>query len=137
MRIGQFRYQRGVRRQETAGPRACAYGRILDVRRVGIDQDGFIEREGNLALIPRAFAPVVDMTKAAILGSFSDDSLHSAYLHGSIPRGTAVPGVSDLDVLLALHDEPSQADLSTAAGLEARTPSVLTGPRPGRPSAGH
>ena len=31
--------------------------------------------------------------------------LHSAYLYGSIPRGTAVPGVSDLDVLLALHGE--------------------------------
>jgi hypothetical protein len=23
--------------------------------------------------------------------------LHSAYLYGSIPRGTAIPGISDLD----------------------------------------
>ncbi|HEY6314722.1 MAG TPA: nucleotidyltransferase domain-containing protein [Streptosporangiaceae bacterium] len=45
--------------------------------------------------------------------------LHSAYLYGSIPRGTAVPGVSDLDVLVVLQDEPTEADRVTAQTLGA------------------
>ena len=81
---------------------------------VGLDQDGFIEREGAIARVPQAFAPVVDAAKAAIRDTFGHDRLHSAYLYGSIPRGTAVPGVSDLDLLLALHDEPTSADRSGA-----------------------
>jgi hypothetical protein len=66
----------------------------------GLDQDGFIAREGDLASVPPPFAPVVRAAKTAILAAFGPDRLHSAYLYGSIPRGTAVPGVSDLDVLL-------------------------------------
>ena len=68
----------------------------------GLDQDGYIAREGDLGRVPQAFVPVVGAAKAAILSAFGPDRLHSAYLYGSIPRGTAVPGVSDLDVLLAL-----------------------------------
>ena len=32
---------------------------------VGLDQDGFIEREGALARVPQVFAPVVDAAAAA------------------------------------------------------------------------
>jgi hypothetical protein len=98
------------------------------MRQAGLDQDGYIKREGDLALIPRAFAPVVDAAKTAILETFSGDCLHSGYLYGSVPRGTAVPGVSDLDLLLALRDEPSPADRTVADGLEnlldARFPQI-------------
>jgi uncharacterized protein len=88
------------------------------MRQVGLDEDGFIEREGDLALTPRAFAPVVDTAKTLILETFGGDSLHSAYLYGSVPRGTAVLGVSDLDVLLALRDEPTDVDRTAVTGLE-------------------
>jgi hypothetical protein len=84
----------------------------------GLDQDGFIEREGALARVPQAFAPVVDAAETGIGEAFGPDRLHSAYLYGSIPRGTAVPGVSDLDLLLVLHHEPAPADRSDAAALE-------------------
>lgn len=84
----------------------------------GLDQDGFIAREGDLTRVPRAFEPVVEAAKTAVLDVFSPDRLHSAYLYGSIPRGTAVPGASDLDVLLALHDEPAGADRAAAGNLE-------------------
>jgi predicted nucleotidyltransferase len=94
----------------------------------GLDQDGFIAREGDLACVPQAFAPVVQAAKRAILSAFSPDRLHSAYLYGSVPRGTAVPGVSDLDVLLALRDEPTDTDRAYARHLEgaldARFPQV-------------
>jgi uncharacterized protein len=96
----------------------------------GLDQDGFIEREGALARVPQVFAPVVDAARAAIRETFGPGRLHSAYLYGSIPRGTAVPGVSDLDLLLVLHDEPTPADQADAATLEdtlaARFPQIIS-----------
>lgn len=84
----------------------------------GLDEDGFIKREGDLARVPQAFAPVVAAARAAIQNAFSAEHLHSAYLYGSIPRGTAVPGVSDLDALLALRHEPAKTDRDTVATLE-------------------
>ncbi|QFR02845.1 nucleotidyltransferase domain-containing protein [Streptomyces phaeolivaceus] len=44
--------------------------------------------------------------------------LHSAYLYGSIPRGTARPGRSDLDLLVALRGEPTEADRAAARALD-------------------
>ncbi|MFF7988921.1 nucleotidyltransferase [Kitasatospora xanthocidica] len=85
----------------------------------GLDADGYIAREGSPALVPAAFAPVVDAARARIAAAFGPDRLHSAYLYGSIPRGTAVPGVSDLDLLLALHREPTAADRADADAVEA------------------
>lgn len=75
----------------------------------GLDAQGFIEREGSLGRIQRSFRPVVAAARDRVLDLFGP-SLHSAYLYGSIPRGTARVGRSDLDVLLALRDEPADAD---------------------------
>jgi hypothetical protein len=98
------------------------------MRHPGLDEDGFIAREGDLARVPPAFAPVVAAAGAGIAAAFGPARLHSAYLYGSIPRGTAVPGVSDLDVLLALHGEPAEADRAAARRLEddldARFPQI-------------
>jgi uncharacterized protein len=69
------------------------------VNGTGLDHDGFIEREGDLARVPQAFAPVVEAARTAIRRTFGPSRMHSAYLYGSIPRGTAVPGMSDLDIL--------------------------------------
>jgi hypothetical protein len=85
----------------------------------GLDEDGYFKREGDLARVSPAFAPVVAAAKAAICDAFSAEHLHSAYLYGSIPRGTAVSGVSDLDALLALRHEPTSADRDTVGTLES------------------
>jgi GNAT superfamily N-acetyltransferase/predicted nucleotidyltransferase len=94
----------------------------------GLNEDGFIAREGDLARVPEAFEPVVAAVKAEITAAYPTDRLHSAYLYGSVPRGTAVPGTSDLDVLLALLEEPTDADRATASRLEetldARFPQI-------------
>jgi hypothetical protein len=87
------------------------------MRGKGLDEDGFIEREGSLERVPKAFAPAVAAARTAIRAAFTD-RLHSAYLYGSVPRGTAVPGTSDLDVLLALAGEPTDADRAAARHLE-------------------
>ncbi|MCF2530761.1 nucleotidyltransferase domain-containing protein [Yinghuangia soli] len=85
----------------------------------GLDAEGFIAREGSLDRVTEVFAPVVASARVRIARVFGSDRLHGAYLYGSIPRGTAIPGVSDLDLLLALRTEPSRADRAEADGLES------------------
>ncbi|MFB7927414.1 nucleotidyltransferase, partial [Streptomyces sp. NPDC056081] len=85
----------------------------------GLDGDGTIRREGSLSRVPAVFAPVVAAARSRISAAFDGTRLHSAYVYGSIPRGTAVPGVSDLDLLLALHDAPTPADEAAARAVEA------------------
>ena len=84
----------------------------------GLDDDGTIAREGALDRVPAAFAPVVEAVRARITQTFGA-RLHSAYLYGSIPRGTARAGRSDLDLVLALHDEPAEPDRTEAEAVEA------------------
>lgn len=82
----------------------------------GLDALGFIEREGSLARVPDAFRPVVAAARdrlPAALGA----RLHSAYLYGSVPRGTARVGRSDLDLLVALREEPADADRDAVRAL--------------------
>ncbi|MFI1395859.1 nucleotidyltransferase [Streptomyces sp. NPDC020681] len=85
----------------------------------GLNHDGTIAREGALSRVPAAFVPVVDAARVHISETFDSTRLHSAYLYGSIPRGAAVPGVSDLDLLLALRDEPTEADRADANTIES------------------
>lgn len=82
---------------------------IPPVASKGLDAQGFIAREGSLGRISQPFRPVVEAARDRVLGLFGA-RLHSAYLYGSIPRGTARVGRSDLDLLLALRDEPADAD---------------------------
>ncbi|MCX5209556.1 nucleotidyltransferase domain-containing protein [Kitasatospora sp. NBC_00240] len=94
----------------------------------GLDEDGHIAREGSLDRVPTAFAGVVADARARIGALFGPARLHSAYLYGSVPRGTATPGVSDLDLLLALRRPPTAADradaTALAAGLDADHPVI-------------
>ncbi|MGA4877373.1 nucleotidyltransferase [Streptomyces lydicamycinicus] len=86
----------------------------------GLDRDGCFLREGALDRVSAPFAPVVAELEARLGDRFVPAGLHSSYLYGSVPRGTAVPGVSDLDVLLALRDTPTEADRAAARSVEDR-----------------
>ncbi|WP_329314189.1 nucleotidyltransferase domain-containing protein [Streptomyces sp. NBC_01278] len=83
------------------------------MERRGLDAYGCFEREGSLGRVQRSFAPVVAAARERI-GAAYGQRLHSAYLYGSVPRGTARPGRSDLDLLLALHHDPGDEDRDTA-----------------------
>ncbi|MBY8855201.1 nucleotidyltransferase domain-containing protein [Nocardia sp. CA2R105] len=85
----------------------------------GVDEAGYIRREGSLSRIQPEFATVVDRLRATLSRIFGPDRLHSAYLYGSVPRGTAIAGTSDLDVLLALRHEPTALDRSNADAIAA------------------
>ncbi|WP_433857483.1 nucleotidyltransferase [Streptomyces kronopolitis] len=84
----------------------------------GTDEDGCCVREGSPDRVPARFAPVVAGLGDRLAAHFGPARLHSSYLYGSIPRGTAVPGVSDLDALLALRTEPTEADRAAARAVE-------------------
>ncbi|GAA1932976.1 hypothetical protein GCM10009716_45210 [Streptomyces sodiiphilus] len=80
----------------------------------GLNPDGTIAREGALDRVPGAFTGVVAAARAIIVRESGALGLHSAHLYGSVPRGTAVPGVSDLDLLLILHRPPARGDRERA-----------------------
>ncbi|MGV9677560.1 hypothetical protein ACWDSJ_19990 [Nocardia sp. NPDC003482] len=83
----------------------------------GLDAEGFIAREGSLERVQPRFEPIVAHARAAIARTFGPERLHSAYLYGSVPRGTAVEGLSDLDLLLAMHAEPTDTDRADATAI--------------------
>ncbi|MFF3207627.1 nucleotidyltransferase domain-containing protein [Streptomyces sp. NPDC002962] len=89
--------------------------RGLDSR--GLDSRGHIAREGSLARVADVFRPVVAAARDRIPGVFGT-RLHSAYLYGSIPRGTAREGHSDLDLLVVLREEPTDADRADGRALD-------------------
>lgn len=76
-----------------------------------------MEREGSLGRVSDVFRPVVAVARDRALEAFGA-GLHSAYLYGSIPRGTARPGRSDLDLLLVLRAEPTETDRAEARVLD-------------------
>ncbi|MER5745293.1 hypothetical protein ABT097_18720 [Streptomyces sp. NPDC002225] len=63
----------------------------------------------------RAGRPAVAAARSRIAGTFGAARLHSAYVYGSIPRGTAVPGVR----LVALRGAPTAEDAAAVRALEA------------------
>ncbi|WUH91048.1 nucleotidyltransferase domain-containing protein [Streptomyces sp. NBC_00433] len=87
--------------------------------RPGLAPDGTIVREGALSKVPAAYARLLDETRDRIRAAFPAERLHSAYVYGSIPRGTARAGRSDLDLLVVLREPPTAADRSTADRVEA------------------
>ncbi|MFJ8494735.1 nucleotidyltransferase domain-containing protein [Streptomyces sp. NPDC094038] len=82
----------------------------------GLDPLGFIEREGSHARVPHVFRPVVATARDRLLDVFGA-RLDSAYLYGSVPRGTARPGRSDLDLVAVLREDPAGADRDAARTL--------------------
>ncbi len=83
----------------------------------GLATDGTIQREGDLSRIDPDFAPMVQILRTQ-LPHLLGEHLHSVYLYGSIPRGTATPGISDLDALAVLHNTPTDTDRTTVRALE-------------------
>ncbi|WP_051806918.1 nucleotidyltransferase domain-containing protein [Streptomyces sp. NRRL F-2664] len=83
------------------------------MERRGLDAHGYFEREGSLGRVQGEFRDVVAAARERTAEAYGR-RLHSAYLYGSVPRGTARPGRSDLDLLLVLHRTPSDEDRDTA-----------------------
>ncbi|MQA24620.1 MAG: nucleotidyltransferase [Micromonosporaceae bacterium] len=82
----------------------------------GLDADGFIRREGSLDRIAAPFTGLVAELRARVRAAYPQKSL---YVYGSLPRGAAVPGRSDLDAMVVLDREPTEADRAAGRDIEA------------------
>ena len=92
-----------------------------------LDEDGLIKVTPAIEIQP-AFRPVIDDVVNRLTGQLGD-LIHSIYLYGSVARGTAVAGVSDLDVCLLLHrrvDDSEVKDLRAIGNYAARRHRVVS-----------
>ncbi|MFD6096934.1 nucleotidyltransferase domain-containing protein [Nocardiopsis flavescens] len=83
----------------------------------GLNPDGTIAREGSLHRVDPVFAPVVAAARERVSALFGD-ALHGAYLYGSVPRGAARPGRSDLDLMVVLREPATDAGREAVRRLE-------------------
>lgn len=73
------------------------------------DGEGYFLNPCRLENIHSPWTGAVDWLKDLYLERFSG-LIHSIYLRGSVPRGEAIEGVSDLDSLAVLKGDPEQFD---------------------------
>lgn len=92
----------------------------------GIDPDGYILSVPHNPMQPEFQALLEDVCASL---SPDDLGLDSLYLYGSVARGDATPGVSDLDLTLVLREPPTAPLLARLEAirraLEQRHPQVI------------
>jgi uncharacterized protein len=82
-----------------------------------LDPEGYIRPEADLANIQPEYRGLPDAT-AGLLAEEFGPRLHSAYLYGSVVRGNAVPGRSDIDIIAVLLGAPTDEDRARADRME-------------------
>ncbi|WP_261885612.1 nucleotidyltransferase domain-containing protein [Vibrio pomeroyi] len=75
----------------------------------GLDKDGFIENLYSSKNIAPEFQGVVNAVIDSLLSGLPNQ-IDGIYLYGSVPRGTAVVGHSDLDVSIVLNTPIGQKE---------------------------
>ena len=68
----------------------------------GLDQDGNIVSEVGIDKIDIAYLPCIQECVEKLVKSFSHH-LHSVYVYGSVARGEAIKGKSDLDLIVMFN----------------------------------
>jgi predicted nucleotidyltransferase len=82
-----------------------------------LDPEGYIRPEADLANVQPEYHDVPDAAAALLADEFGA-RLHSAYLYGSVVRGNAVPGRSDVDLAAVLLAAPTDEDRRRAERVE-------------------
>ena len=82
-----------------------------------LDAEGFIRPEADLANLQPEYQGLPEAV-ASLLAAHLGPRLHSAYLYGSVVRGNAVPGRSDVDALAVLLTAPVDEDRARAERVE-------------------
>jgi uncharacterized protein len=86
-------------------------------RRRRLDPEGYIVPEADLANVQPEYRGIPEAA-ADLLVRELGPRLHSGYLYGSVVRGNAVPGRSDLDLVAVLWSPAEQADRLAAERVE-------------------
>lgn len=82
-----------------------------------LDPEGYIRPEADLANVQPEYQGLPGAA-AGLLAQELGPRLHSAYLYGSVVRGNAVPGRSDVDLLAVLRAAPEEEDRRRAGRVE-------------------
>lgn len=77
---------------------------------LGADQNGFIVNESSVLKFQEKWKPAIEETVAAYREHFGDN-LTSVYVRGSVGRGKAIDGISDLDTRAIVNLPKDQIDV--------------------------
>lgn len=81
-------------------------GRLLKT-----DKDGFIISESSADKIASPWKEAVEEVKNAYLQNLGD-VVHSIYVRGTVSRGEAIEGISDIDTFAVITKKPEEVDRS-------------------------
>lgn len=85
------------------------------------DAEGYLVNDTSRDYLEGKWLAAVEDATTACIESFGD-SLRSLYVRGSVPRGLAVEGISDLDLICLLHDRNTEPDRGTTRTAEIERP---------------
>lgn len=86
---------------------------------LSVDAEGYLINPCRYELIVPPWSDVVAAIKAAYLQHLGQ-KVHSLYLRGSVAKGTAVAGVSDIDTFAVVFGERQEIDRSWITGFQQR-----------------
>ncbi|WP_214850453.1 nucleotidyltransferase domain-containing protein [Exiguobacterium sp. s193] len=93
--------------------------------RLGTDEAGYIMNQTSKTRIQARFRPVIEEVTNLLKKQFGE-VLHSVYVYGSIGRGTAVVGKSDLDLTVILREDVRMGSLrEETQNLLKRHPEII------------
>lgn len=91
-----------------------------DIRNIGsvlhTDEDGYIIKTASADKIQPKWRPAVDMIVEACKTNLGD-VLHSVYVRGSVAKGEAIEGVSDVDMVVIVNVPLDSVDTKWAGNL--------------------
>lgn len=90
--------------------------------RLGTDDAGYVINQTSIRHVQPEFESVLFKAIELVKEAF-DEQLHSIYLYGSIGRGTAVAGQSDLDLTVLVHEDVGYDRIGGADGAIANATS--------------
>ncbi|MGP4077092.1 nucleotidyltransferase domain-containing protein [Halobacillus sp. K22] len=80
---------------------------MTEIRNIGFTSrtnlQGMLINEARMDKINPSYIPALEEIVESLQSSFSKD-IHSIYLRGSLPRGLAMEGISDIDLLVITQD---------------------------------
>lgn len=98
---------------------------LTEPRRIGrflqTDADGFVIPDVGFDRIDPVFRPIIEWVAPRVFGELGATAL---YVRGSVPRGLAIPGVSDIDFLFAAPARDAAWEERLEAEVARRFPQV-------------
>ncbi len=86
---------------------------------LSVDEHGFIVKVASPEKFQETWKPVIEEIKKVYLENFGE-KIHSIYIRGSVAKGEAVEGISDVDSFAVVRNKEDEVDESILEGLETQ-----------------